>query len=730
METSALAPESLYDVRRVTDLSVSPDGDRVAFVLDEFDPADRRRQSLFVAPADGSREPHRLTRVSNAAAPTWSPGGDRLGFLASRERDVALCVGSAESDDGARDGEARADEERADGPDDRSGDEDTDADDEPTKQVWAFDLARGGDARQLTDFADGVSEFDWGPDGDRLVVAARDPTAEEREYLDAREEGGPVVTERLQHKFDGHGWLDTVATHLFVVDLDTRETTRLDGTAGNGAEYQGGLQPTWGPGEIIAFRSKPAENPDASTVVHLRLVEADGSEPRTVTDSTLAVSAPRFGPSGDRVAFVAGDAVNWYRPREVHVADLESGEYRSVSASLDRTAADWAGRPAWVDEGTLVAPVGDEGTTRLARLDAVRDDPERVFEAQGTYRSIAAFDLAGGTVGLCLTQADDGPDAYAMAVTELDAEGGAGAELDAESGAGAELDAEGVTGAESSDVDDPLTRLSRVNAAFVAETPTPGCERVRFEHSDGDEVEGFAYLPPDFDPADPEPRPLVAAIHGGPMVYDAPGFDFDDVYWTNRGYVVLRVNYRGSTSYGRAFSESIRGRWGPRERDDVVSGVFDLVERGWADADRLFVTGFSQGAINTAYVVTHTDAFAAAAAEHGIYDFRSLYGTGDMHAWYENDVGLPWEAPDAYRELSTIDEVDRIETPTLLMAGEEDWRCPPTQAEQLYVSLCKRGVPSKLVVYPGEHHAIEKPERAIHRLRTLTEWFEAHDPGA
>src|SRR6056297_749453 len=213
--------EAFYDLTLVTDLAVSPDGEEVAFVADEFDrEEDERRSSLFVAPTDGSREPHRLSRASDASAPVWSPDGSRLAFAAARDTDAEIAVSRADEDE-----ESDADEEG------------TDADDEPKPQIWAFDLERGGDARQLTDFEEGAKGFDWGPEGDRLVVAARDPTDDQREYLDSRrDEDGPIETERLQHKFDGQGWLDDVTTYLFVVDYETREETRLDDAySGGGA---------------------------------------------------------------------------------------------------------------------------------------------------------------------------------------------------------------------------------------------------------------------------------------------------------------------------------------------------------------------------------------------------------------------------------------------------------------------------------------------------------------
>jgi dipeptidyl aminopeptidase/acylaminoacyl peptidase len=212
------------------------------------------------------------------------------------------------------------------------------------------------------------------------------------------------------------------------------------------------------------------------------------------------------------------------------------------------------------------------------------------------------------------------------------------------------------------------------------------------------------------------------------MSYDEPEFDTATAAFVSRGYLVLQVNYRGSTSYGRAFCETLRGAWNTVEVEDLLSGVEAAVERGWADPDRLFVTGFSQGGINTAYLLVESDRFAAGAAEHGIYDARAAFGTDDSHRWWELDFGLPWENPDAYDAISTVTDADSIDTPLLLTAGENDWRCPPTQAEQLHVSLRKRGVDSRLVVYPEENHNVGQPEREIHRLDALLSWFERHDP--
>ncbi|MCO8246320.1 MULTISPECIES: S9 family peptidase [unclassified Haladaptatus] len=677
--TETFEIDDYYDLTLVSDLSLSPDGSRIAFVADEFDRrADDRRTSLFVVPADGGEDPYRLSRASDAGGPKWSPDGSKLAFLAARDEDVSLAVGAGAGEEDEDEGDRK---------------ESNDEDDEPKPQVWVFDMVRGGDARQVTDRDEGIDGFDWGPDGERLVISSRDPTEDEDAYLSELRDGGPVETERLQHRFDGKGFLDEVTTYLFVVDLETRETRRLDDAYGGGAyEPMFGLQPAWGP-DGIAFLSDRSERPDDSNTMDVYIIDPDGSDCRKVTDSDLTANSPRWSPDGSKLAFVGAHPTNVHVPNQVYVA--ADGEYRSVTESLDRTVAR-VGRLRWEDDETILVPIGDEGSTRLVRCPADEDAPTFTFDSQGDYLTVRTFDAAGGTVAFLLTDAETVGELSTMAVSDLD------------------------TG-------EP-TRITALNESFEETHAMPDCRRVVYENESGDDIEGFVYYPTDFDPDDPDPRPLVVSIHGGPVAYDAPEFSFEYAYWADEGYIVFRPNYRGSSSYGQEFSEVIRGEWGPRESEDVLAGVDHLVERGWVDSDRTFVTGLSYGGITTGYLVTRTDRFAAAAAEHGIYDLRSAYGTDDAHLWWENDFGLPWENPEGYDAASSITDVENVETPLLVTAGDEDWRCAPSQSEQLYVSVKKRGVPSKLVIYQGEHHNIGDPDRAVHRIEQLTEWFETYDP--
>lgn len=676
--------EEYHNLVKLRELAVSPNGSRVAFVVSEADSeAEESRSSILVVPANGGEAPYRLTRASEASSPKWSPDGSQLAFLAEREEDLARTVGldggpsDIDSDEGSPGRSSEADSET---------------------QVWAFDVRRGGDARQLTDRDHGVREFDWGPNGERIVISARDPTDDEEAALEQRKDGGPIEIERLQHKADGIGFTDEVTTYLFVVDLRTDEEHRLEQAYGAGAtEPDRGLHPKWNPvTDEVAFVTNPGVQPDNSLESDVFTVDVGTGAVSRITNGDSIFVRPEWSPNGELLSASGRDASNWFAPADVIVAEADTGEWQSVTGDLDATVT-WFEMPQFIDEKTILGGFGDEGWSRFYRLPTDLGDPTPLDVGIDTDQSLRQFDVAADTLVFSVTDPARGHDIH---VTDLE---GPGTE---------EL---------------VSRRLTDLNRDPVAQLSMPDFQRTRTA-SETVTVESMCYYPDSFDPDDPEPHPLILSIHGGPMTYEDPAFNFPAAYFASRGYLVCKPNYRGSTSYGREFADVLRGERGTVEVEDLRAVIDDFVDRGWADHERLFSMGFSYGATASVHLITQTDRLAAAAAEHGTYDLRSDFGTSDYHAWTSVEFGLPWEQPELFEGSSSITGVGAISTPTLLIAGGDDHRCPPSQSEQLYVSLRKRGVPTKLVIYPYLNHRVGQPKHVVHRLESVAAWFREHDP--
>lgn len=696
-----------YRLNSIADVALSPNGRWAVYVMRSSRKSKNDHYtSLFLVETDGSDQPHRLTRtLSRDSAPSFSPDGRYLAFLSTRSDEIEV------SEEEAPDQKERR--EKA---------------DKHKTQIWVLDLKRGGEPRQMTKLSEGVIGFDWAPDGSRLVLAARTPTPAQQKYLDSTrgEERSPIQLRRMQHKADGRGFLDEVSTHLHVVDAATRAVRQItDGPCNED-------DPRWSPdGGWILFGSNRTGSADANRRRDLWLIRPDGGGCRRLTFGDVGAYGAEWSPDSRHVAFVSNlEPENAYKLRHAMVvavatarpvADLAAcvGEgwseiggvvpdqrpgqsvadlvaqarcypmpeqqtpVRVLTGGLDRTMMS---PPKWTDAGSMVIRATDRGQSRLLRLTLDGEasficPPDRLQEA-------ALFAVASGRLVVSLDSPLTGPDLYALPVKDA-------------------MRA------------DPI-RLTAVNTD-LAERDLARYERIAFTGSNGDTVEGLVAVPHGWTPE--APAPLIVSIHGGPMSYDAPSFIFLRQYLAGMGYLVLMVDYHGSIGYGEAFCESIRGRWGPMEHGDIEAGIDHLVSRGWADPDRVFVTGFSQGGIMTNWAVGHSDRFRAAVSEHGMWNYLMSYGTDDCHLWWQDDLGVPWQNPEAYRQTSPASGLAAIKTPTLIMAGEHDWRCPLTESEQMYLTLKKRGVPTELVIYQGESHAVSKPRRMIDRVRRICNWF-------
>jgi dipeptidyl aminopeptidase/acylaminoacyl peptidase len=247
-------------------------------------------------------------------------------------------------------------------------------------------------------------------------------------------------------------------------------------------------------------------------------------------------------------------------------------------------------------------------------------------------------------------------------------------------------------------------------------------ERVRWRSEDGVEVEGLVVKPAGFQPG--RKYPLVVRPHGGPHGASRFGFNAEYQIYASQGYISFAPNFRGSSDYGQAFLDADRGNLGGGDFRDLMSGVDHLIAQGYVDPDRLLITGSSYGGFMTAWAIGHTDRFKAAMAGAPVVNAQSFFGTSDIPTWVEWEYyGPPWKHPDLIRAYSPISYVHHAKTPTLITHGAEDVRVPLSQGFELYRSLKALGVPTDLVIYPGERHGFSRPQHQVDRLRRTLEWF-------
>ena len=272
--------------------------------------------------------------------------------------------------------------------------------------------------------------------------------------------------------------------------------------------------------------------------------------------------------------------------------------------------------------------------------------------------------------------------------------------------------------------------LTQLNADILPYLAMAKVEEVKVKSShDGKEIEAWVAFPPNFK-ADGS-FPMILEIHGGPYTMYGPYFASEIQRYAAQGYVTVWSNPRGSTGYGEEFALEIDRAYPGNDYHDLMSVVDEMVARKYVSDKRLFVTGGSGGGILTAWIVTQTDRFAAAASIKPVINWMTMALTGDIsnyvrRHWIRED---PWSNPEAFLKFSPIRYVDKVKTPTLMMVGSEDYRTPPWEAEQFYTALKMLNVDTALIHVPNAPHYIaSRPSRLIAKTDNIMGWFAKYDP--
>jgi dipeptidyl aminopeptidase/acylaminoacyl peptidase len=277
-----------------------------------------------------------------------------------------------------------------------------------------------------------------------------------------------------------------------------------------------------------------------------------------------------------------------------------------------------------------------------------------------------------------------------------------------------------------------LRKLTAHNDALAAEWQLGAVEDISFKSKDGTEIHGLMVKPPSYEAG--KKYPTLVWIHGGPGMQDDHALLFDPYplqlerqFFAANGYVVLAINYRGSSGRGAEFSRSIAADWGNKEVADLLAGVDAAVKMGIADPDRLGIGGWSYGGILTDYTIATDARFKAAISGAGSANQLAMYGSDQYALQYNNELGPPWRNPALWMKVSSpFLHADRIRTPTLFIGGEKDFNVPIIGSEQMYQALRTLGVPTQLVIYPEQYHLLTRPSYIQERLERYLAWFDRH----
>jgi dipeptidyl aminopeptidase/acylaminoacyl peptidase len=544
-------------------------------------------------------------------------------------------------------------------------------------QIWVLATA-GGEPRKLTAHPLGTGNPVWSPDSRRLAYVARVPEHGRYGTVDGvgSEAEAPRLITTLQYREDGAGVIIDRHRQVFVLDLPPAlrdDAAALPGPVQLTPGDSDCTDVAWRPdGQALAFVSARHPRADRDLVRDVHEIGADGSGLRRVTaarghctgpayapDGTLVVTAvPDLGPEG--TDFVARQAVPCRVGPEGELQPL-------LEAELDHRGDE---TPATVvADGAVLVGIERRGAVELLRVPLDGGEPELLVDGRFTVRGIAA----GGDV-VVATVAHDRSSGELVALS--------GGERRLLTGFGAEL---GSTG-----------RLHRMRER-TATAP------------DGYPVHGWVTTPPG-----PGPHPVLMLIHGGPFTQHGWTLFDETQVLVSAGYAVVQCNPRGSSGYGSAHGRAIRHAWGGLDADDVVAFLDSVLADPALDGDRVGILGGSYGGFLTALLIGRTDRFAAAIAERAFVDPVSFVGSSDI-GWYFAD-GYVGTDPARIAAQSALAGAGSITTPTLVIHSEEDWRCPVEQGMRLYVELKRRGVPSELLLFPGEGHELSRSGRPKHRL--------------
>jgi dipeptidyl aminopeptidase/acylaminoacyl peptidase len=654
--------DDLIAMHRIAEAELSPDGKWVAYTAATPDmEANRNATNLWMAPVAGG-DAIQLTRTGKDSSPKWSPDGKTIAFLSARSGD---------------------------------------------SQVYLLSMD-GGEAHPVTKISTGVDIVKWSPDGKTLAFTSSvypdcvsrssgspnndDECNKKRNDEKEKNKVKAHVAEHLLYRHWTH-WNEGPRAHLFVIASDGSGEAK-DLTAGanydvppdqRGEETDINFSPD---SKEICFTAVTDKVEATSTNADLFIAPVSGGEPKRITTQPGFDGNPVYSPDGKYIAYHAQLTAGYEADRwRVMLYDRASGKSENLSEGFDRSATNLAWSP---DSKTIYFLAENETQQPVYAMAPKRGAlPKKLVDG---FNSLMQLSEDGKTLLLARTSLTMPAELFVAA----------------SDGTG-------------------LQQITRANDALLAKLEMNPPETFWFEGAEGTKVQAMVIRPPQFDAT--KKYPMLVLLHGGPqtMWSNAWGYRWNAQVFSGAGYVTLMINRRGSTGYGQKFTDEITNDWGGKAYIDVMKGVDTaLAKYPFVDGKKMAAAGGSYGGYMVDWIATHTDRFKALVSHASVYDKVSMYATEEL--WFEeHDLqGTPWSNPESYRKWAPVTyagALGKYKTPTLVIAGEKDFRVPYTQSLEFFSALQRQGVPSKLVVFPDEGHWVLKPQNSQFWYKTFLDWL-------
>ena len=553
-----------------------------------------------------------------------------------------------------------------------------------------------GQTALVTNVTSNPSNITWSPDGQHIAFTMSVDAKEKP--LDVKMPKKPdgakwapsfqYIT-KARYQADGRGILEPAYTHIFIVPSEGGTARQL--TSGN---YHHNGRLSFSPdGDKIYFSANRSDNWEYEPVeADIFSVDMMGGIAQLTNEKGLE-SSPVVSPDGKHIAYARRDDEKvMYKNSYLYVMNSDGSEAKNLTKDIDNSVSNFH----WKDSKHVYFQQSIRG---LAQVDVV--------SLSGKVKTVANG-LGGTTLGrpyiFGTYHAVDDVVAYTKGRTDRPA------------------DLYVTTRNER--------QLTALNEDVLGHKLLGEVKEIVYSSSiDGEEIQGWYILPPNYDSS--KTYPLILEIHGGPNLAYGPVFTAELQRMAAEGYVVFYDNHRGSTGYGERFALLLQGKYSSEyDFSDHMSGIDALIEKGIADPERLFITGGSAGGIASAYAIGLTNRFKAAVVAKPVINWLSKVLTADSGLYQIpfQFPGTPWDNVEHYWKRSPLSLAGNVTTPTMLITGVEDKRTPMSESEQFYQALKLQKVDSVLVKVPGSPHGIaSKPSRMIGKIENILAWFKKYD---